>query len=67
MADHQSLSDLPRQSTAIAESPAPTLAEICGSPDDFLGKRDVGELNLRCAAGLPGAENLDVAEHVSPA
>jgi regulator of sirC expression with transglutaminase-like and TPR domain len=51
--------------TALVVNGIPTLAEICESPDDFLGKRDVGELNAICALGLPGAENLDVAATVA--
>ncbi len=53
------------ENTALAKNGFPTLAEISESPDDFLGKLDVGTLNLICAAGLPGAENLDVAEGVA--
>ncbi len=39
----------------------PALSELCNSPDEFFGRLDIGALNLICAAGLPGAENLDVA------
>lgn len=51
--------------TALAVNGIPALAEIVESPDDFLGKRDVGELSAICALELPGAENLDVAEVVA--
>lgn len=37
----------------------PSLAQICESPNDFLGKIDVAALNLMCAVGLPQAEKLD--------
>ncbi len=47
---------------ALTENGLPTLAEVCESPDDFLGKLDVGALNLLCATGLPSAENLDVGK-----
>jgi len=49
-------------STTLAVNSLPTLTELCGSPDDFLGKLDVGTLNMICAAGLPGAEDSDIAE-----
>ncbi len=39
----------------------PALSELCNSPDEFFGRLDIGALNLSCASGLPGAENLDVA------
>ncbi len=39
----------------------PTLSQLCQSPDDFFGRLDIGALNLICASGLPGSENLDVA------
>jgi hypothetical protein len=41
--------------------PLPTLAEVYRSPNEFLGKLDIGLLNLICAGGLRGAENLDIA------
>ncbi len=38
----------------------PSLVEVCSSPNDFLGKLDVAALNLMCAGGLHGAENLEI-------
>jgi tetratricopeptide (TPR) repeat protein len=46
---------------ARAKKAMPTLAQVCRSPSDYLGKLDIAALNLMCAAGLPHAENLDVA------
>jgi hypothetical protein len=37
----------------------PTLSQLCDAPHDYLGELDVGALNLMCAVGLRGAENLD--------
>lgn len=51
--------------TALAVNGFPTLAEVCESPDDFLGKLDIGALNLMCAAGLPGADDLNIAERLA--
>src|SRR5262245_27616504 len=36
-----------------------TLAQVCERPSDFLGTLDIAALNLMCAVGLPGAENID--------
>jgi hypothetical protein len=58
--DRDACPDAHQPPTALAEISLPTLAEISESPDDFLGKLDVGTLNLKCAEGLPGAEDLDV-------
>lgn|GEM_PF-4360790 len=55
----------PRSTTAFADTSLPTLAEVCESPADFLGKLDVGTLNLMCAGGLPGAEDLDLAKQIA--
>ncbi|MBX7073313.1 MAG: hypothetical protein K1X71_09210 [Pirellulales bacterium] len=52
-------------STALAVSGFPALAEVCESPDDFLSKLDVGALNLMCACGLPGAEGLDIVKQLA--
>lgn len=51
--------------TALATNGFPTLADVCESPDNFLGKLDIGALNLMCAVGLPGAEDLDIAKRVA--
>lgn len=34
---------------------------LCSLSDDELARCDIAELNLICAAGLPGSENLDIA------
>ncbi len=65
MGNHKTCPDAPQPSTALAEISPPTLAEVCESPDEFLGKLDVGALNLMCAAGLPGAEGLDIAKQIA--
>ncbi len=62
MASRESRSE---PTTAIADMPLPTLAQVCQSPDDYLGKLDVGTLNLLCAVGLPGAEDLDLAKQLA--
>jgi hypothetical protein len=33
---------------------------LAGKSDDYLAARDVAEINLACAAGLPGSEGLDI-------
>jgi len=38
----------------------PTLAELVASPDADLDRIDMALLNLVCAVGLPGAEELDI-------
>jgi hypothetical protein len=35
------------------------LADVCESPQTLLETLDIGALNLMCALGLPGAENID--------
>lgn len=50
--------------TTLATNGFPPLAELCESPDAFLAKLEVGALNLMCAVGLPGAEDLDVAKYL---
>jgi len=40
-------------------------AELVGMPEAELAKVDIGLMNLLCAEGLPGSENLDVAEDLS--
>lgn len=45
---------------ALAANGFPTLAEVCESPENFLGKLDIGAMNLMCAVELPGAEDLDI-------
>lgn len=45
---------------ASATASLPPLVQLCQSPDDFLDKLDVATLNLMCATGLPGSENIDV-------
>lgn len=42
----------------------PALSELCANPDAYFERLDVGALNLICASGLPGAENIDVAKSV---
>lgn len=37
----------------------PSLAAVCSTPEDLLGRLDVAALNLLCATGLPGAEHLN--------
>jgi len=49
----------PRQ---MSSSAYPALSEVCANPDAFIERLDVGALNLICASGLPGAENLDLAK-----
>ncbi len=39
----------------------PGLTELCATPDSFFERLDIGALNLICACGLPGAEQVDVA------
>jgi hypothetical protein len=38
----------------------PTLGELTEMSADELQRQDIALLNLRCAEGLPGAENLDI-------
>lgn len=41
-------------------STLPALPQICAAPGEHLAHADIAALNLMCAAGLPGAENLNV-------
>jgi len=43
----------------------PSLSDVCKWPDKFIGRLDIGALNLICAAGLPHAEELDIVEHLA--
>jgi hypothetical protein len=43
-----------------ANSSSPTLGELLALPAQSLAKIDIAVVNLCCAKGLPGAENLDV-------
>jgi hypothetical protein len=45
---------------AVTAVKSPTLAEVCQSPGAFLDALDIGALNLMCAGGLPGAEELEL-------
>jgi hypothetical protein len=38
---------------------SPTLDDLLAAPEHQLGELDIARLNLECAAGLPGAEELD--------
>src|SRR4051812_45569044 len=40
-----------------------TLRQVCERPQAFLDNLDVGALNLMCALGLRGAENIDPARY----
>ncbi len=42
----------------------PSLGDLSLMTSDELNKQDVALLNLRCADGLPGAEDLNVASHL---
>lgn len=42
-----------KPSTALRK--LPSLAQVCQSPDQFLGRLDIAALNLMCAGGLPHA------------
>lgn len=47
----------------VAETPEqlPSLGDLCLMSSEDLAKQDIALINLRCAEGLPGSENLDVA------
>jgi len=45
----------PRRAGDRSKAPAPSLAQVCEHPADYLDKLDIGALNLMCAGGLPGA------------
>ena len=50
-----------RRQTALApRRQTPTLADLLDRPKLDLEKADIALLNLLCAVGLPGAENLDI-------
>jgi hypothetical protein len=41
-----------------------TLAELLSVPLEEIGNVDIARANLICASGLPGAEELDVEQHI---
>jgi hypothetical protein len=41
-----------------------SFADLLSLPFEDIGQVDIGRANLLCAEGLPGAEELDVEEHV---
>jgi len=47
--------------THLTSNPIPTMKDLLTSPD-VLSKCDMAVMNLLCAQGLPGAENLDIQE-----
>jgi len=54
--------------TAIAEvhrPKRPTIDDMFKMTDVELARFDIAEVNLVCAAGLPGAENLDVDRYLA--
>jgi len=42
-----------------------TLEELLFIPDKHLGRVDIARMNLLCATGLPGAENIDVEKYLA--
>ncbi len=44
----------------ISKSVYPSLGQLAEMSDDELRRQDFAMLNLRCAEGLPGSENLDI-------
>jgi hypothetical protein len=44
-----------KRSKRIARPSIPALAQVCASPNEYLGKLDIATLNLMCAGGLPHA------------
>jgi hypothetical protein len=54
----KSHANTPTQLTAGPDYP--TLGELTGMSDDELRRQDLALVNLRCAEGLPGSENLDI-------
>lgn len=42
-----------------------TLEELLAIPDKDLGRVDIARMNLLCATGLPGAENIDVEKYLA--
>ncbi len=54
---------IPTPSLDRATCPLPSdlsLHDLIGLSDDELARYDIAELHLRCAEGLPGAENIDI-------
>ena len=49
-----------RQTALVPKKQTPTLADLLDRPKLDLEKADIALLNLLCAVGLPGAENLDI-------
>ena len=47
---------------AEAEQQPRTLKELLALPSDQIEKVDIGLMNLLCAKGLPGAEDLNVEQ-----
>jgi hypothetical protein len=37
----------------------------CGLPDEELARQDVAAVNLACAVGLPGSEDLDAKKSLA--
>jgi hypothetical protein len=60
------LAQRPATSNATAPPPIvnrlPSLGELTAMPSKQLEQHDIALLNLRCAEGLSGSENLDVAQ-----
>lgn len=50
----------PQQSYAGQTHGSRSLEELLGSAPEQLAKVDIAEMNLLCATGLPGAEELDI-------
>ena len=53
--------DLRSQFTSSVAKDLPSLGDLALMPAGELAKQDIALLNLRCAEGLPGSEELDVA------
>ena len=53
----------PRETTTSKEGDSlPRIEDLIGLSDAELAKYDIAELNLACAAGLPGAERINAGE-----
>lgn len=68
MQEHSSQANSSRtdlRSVANSGSHLPSLGDLALMPTDELAKQDLALLNLRCAEGLPGAEDLNVAKCLS--
>ena len=50
---------VPLVSTTLSITPA-NLAQLLALPPEQLEKIDIARMNLLCAEGLPGAENLNL-------